>query len=135
MKQFILEVFAKLKQFITYGIVGCVNTLVDFVMFTLAGEVFGLGAGLSQAIGYSCGVICSFVLNRRITFRNGTRPFWQQMLLFLAVNAVSLVCSSLLIELLHDAGMNRYLAKIIDVVIFTLFNFFAYKLVVFREKN
>ncbi len=135
MKEFILGVFTKLKQFITYGLVGCVNTLIDFVMFTLAGEVFGLGAGLSQAIGYSCGVISSFVLNHNITFRNGTRPFWQQALLFFSINVVSLVCSSLLIQLLHDAGMNRYLAKIIDIAIFTFFNFFAYKLVVFREKD
>ncbi len=135
MKKTILGLFVKLKQFITFGIVGCVNTLVDFAAFTLVGEVFGLRAGLSQAIGYSCGVMCSFVLNRRVTFRSGTRPFWQQMLLFVLVNAVSLVCSSFLIELMNGAGLNRYLAKIIDVAIFTLFNFFVYKLVVFRDKN
>lgn len=135
MKELILKAFARLKQFITYGLVGCVNTLVDFAVFTLAGELFGLGDGLSQAVGYSCGVISSFVLNRRVTFRRGGRPLWQQAVLFAAVNAVSLVCSSLLIELMTGCGVNRYLAKAADVVIFTLFNFFAYKLVVFREKK
>lgn len=134
MKELILKALARLKQFITYGIVGCINTLVDFAVFTAAGELLSLGVGLSQALGYSCGVICSFALNRRITF-HGARPFWQQAALFAAVNVISAVCSSLLMELLESLGINRYLAKIAVVGVFTLFNFFAYKLVVFRDKK
>lgn len=135
MKDIIIKLWTKFRRFITYGFVGCINTLIDFLTFTLAGELLGLSAGLSQAVGYSCGVICSFTLNRRLTFRDGTSPLWQQTLLFILVNVISLVLSSLFIQFMHNAGLNRYIAKIIDVGVFTVFNFLAYKLVVFRVKN
>jgi putative flippase GtrA len=134
MKDAIKSLFSRFRRVISYGIVGCTNTVVDFAAFTLAGELFGASAALSQGIGYTCGIICSFVLNRRYTFKDGTRRLWGQMALFLAVNLCALALSSWALALLTGAGMNRYIAKIITTLVFTVINFFAYKLLVFRVK-
>lgn len=126
----------KFKRVISYGIVGCMNTLTDFLAFTLATELGGLSPSVSQGIGYACGIVCSFVLNRRYTFRDGTRRLWGQMALFLTVNLLALGLSSLLIKALAGTGLNVYIAKILTTLIFMVVNFFAYKFVVFRvEKN
>lgn len=135
MKELIKKLFFKFRQIISFCFVGCVNTLVDFLCFTVASAVLGLAPWLSQAVGYSCGIVCSFVLNRSLTFRDGTRKLRQQILLFLLVNVAALVLSSLFIQLLSESGTNLYLAKILDTGLFTVINFFAYKYIVFRDRG
>lgn len=125
----------KFKRVISYGIVGCMNTLTDFLAFTLATELGGLSPSVSQGIGYACGIACSFVLNRRYTFRDGTRRLWGQLALFLTVNLLALGLSSLLIRALAATGLNVYIAKIFTTLVFMVLNFFAYKFVVFRVKK
>lgn len=129
------HLFLKCKRLILYGAVGCVNTLVDFGVFTLCSELLLLRPSLSQAAGYIAGVVCSFILNRNITFRDGRGNVWQQALLFIAVNAVSLTLTSLLMGWLTDGGLNKYLSKIIVTVLSVLINYFGYKRVVFKVKD
>ncbi len=135
------ELFVKLKRFISFGIVGCINTLVDFLVFTLCYSAIGLEESWSQVVGYGTGVICSFLLNRRFTFRDGTRRLWGQVLLFIAVNLVSMVLSAWLIEVLTDTALpalwgawryNAYAAKIFVTLLVMVINFFGYKHLVFR---
>ena len=58
------------RQFITYCLVGVANTVAGLAV------IFALSVGLgwhyiaANAGGYICGVALSFILNRRITFRD-----------------------------------------------------------------
>lgn len=128
------SLFLKFKRLIIYGAVGCVNTLVDFGVFTLCAEL-GLRPSLSQAAGYATGVVCSFLLNRNITFRDGRGKVWQQALLFVVINLVSLAVTSLLMGWLTDAGLNKYISKVLVTVLSMLINYFGYKRVVFQIKE
>ena len=64
-----------LKKFIKFGITGVMNTLVDFVVYSLL--TFGLSVNLylAQVVGYSCGMVNSYVVDRRWTFRSKVRFF------------------------------------------------------------
>ena len=62
-------------QLIKFALVGVLNTLVDFLVYTLLVLVFGISEnnvfmiGLFTLIAYACGVLNSFILNTRWTFR------------------------------------------------------------------
>jgi putative flippase GtrA len=87
------------------------------------------------AVGYCFGVICSFILNRRFTFRDGERRLWGQMFLFAAFNLGMLGLSSWIVGRLVSGGLNIYLAKIPVTVFVMVCNYFGYKLIVFRVKR
>ena len=53
------ELISKFRRFITFSIVGVVNTLVDMLCFAVAFSLIGLSDGVSQAVGYCCGIACS----------------------------------------------------------------------------
>lgn len=128
--------FQKYKQFILYYIVGIINTVVDFGIYSGV-YFFTTQSMVSQTAGYLAGVACSFCLNRGITFRAEKEGnLLVQMALFLLVNLVSLGASLGFIHLLTNfCGLNGYLAKVPTVLITSLINYFGYKLLVFRGKG
>ncbi len=129
------DLLLKYKREIVFGLIGCVNTLVDFLAYTVSHEWFALPADYCQAVGYCFGVICSFILNRRFTFRDGERRLWGQMFLFAAFNLGMLGLSSWIVGRLVSGGLNIYLAKIPVTVFVMVCNYFGYKLIVFRVKR
>ena len=52
-----------------FALVGCANTLFGFAVIMAAAWLLQLGDVAANAIGYGCGLLLSFVLNRRYTFR------------------------------------------------------------------
>lgn len=58
-----------LARFAAFSITGIVNTLVGVAVILLAG-VAGAGPVLANIIGYTVGLVLSFALNSRITFRS-----------------------------------------------------------------
>ena len=51
----IKKLFFKFARLIKYGLVGIINTLVDYGVFTLVYQLAGLEAGPSQILGFMCG--------------------------------------------------------------------------------
>lgn len=51
-----------------FGLAGIANTLVGYGVI-IAGILVGLGDYVANALGYAAGLIVSFILNRRFTFR------------------------------------------------------------------
>ena len=128
----IKELFSRYKRVILFGLVGCVNTLVDFAFFTLFLELLRQPLQLCQTVGYCSGVICSFLLNRNITFRDGERGLWMQLALFLLVNLVTLAISVGSLSLLVGLGLWEYIAKLLVTGIVMVCNYFGYKIIAFR---
>ena len=130
----IKNLLQRYKRVILFAMVGCVNTLVDFLAFTACNELLHWPVELCQTAGYCCGILCSFLLNRNFTFRDGARRLWRQLFLFILVNLVTLGISVLCIRLLVWTGLNEYIAKIMTTGVVMVCNYFGYKLVVFQVK-
>lgn len=130
------ELLTKKQRIITYGIVGCMNTLVDYIMYSLFLTLTSIGLGTCQTIGYIAGVINSFIMNRLITFRDGeTTQIVIQVPRFVLVNIITLVISILCLKLfVNILSINPYLAKIPVTAIVMILNYFGYKKYVFRVK-
>lgn len=127
--------YGKFKDISRFSLVGVVNTLVDFCMFTVFNGVIGVGYEASQVIGYSFGVINSFIFNKKWTFqkRKVNKKILYEFIEFILVNLISLIVTVVIIKLLvKNFNMNVYLAKLIVTIIAQLINFLAYKFLVFK---
>jgi len=130
-------IFGKLKHISRFSMVGALNTAVDFLIFTLCQSVFGFGYSLSQIIGYSFGVINSFILNKKWTFhdRNANKKTLHELLQFVIVNIVSL-CVTIIAMNVLIVSLNEgvYLSKVLVTVLAQVTNYLGYKLWVFSEE-
>lgn len=135
--------YEKYKSIIKFGIVGCINTGVDFAVFSVLLGFLGVDKLLAQVGGYSMGVINSFVLNKLWTFNEKTEEADKskdstaaQLVKFVFTNVVSLGISLEGLNILSNKfHMNAYAAKIIITLFLQVFNYVVYKLFIFKGKR
>ena len=126
----------KHRRFIIFVLVGCINTAVDFLTFVLVHRLTGLPEKYCQAISYAAGGMCSFILNRTVTFKDGEKmKLPTQFIRFWAVNLTSLLVSMLGIEALMKAGFHVYVSKLLITAAVAVINYLICKLAVFRVKD
>lgn len=91
----------RMRELLTFGVVGVINTLVGYGVIYLCMLVLDMGAVASNVAGYAVGLVCSFVLNRRLTFRSGgsqKRELARFLLAFLIAYLFNLAILLLTIE-------------------------------------
>ena len=123
-------------QAVKFGLVGVVNTLVDYGVYTLLLFIpfFKENYVLAQVLGYSAGLINSLVLNKRWTFSQREPMTKGQLASFLLVNLAALAVSTgILVLTQENLQLNRYVGKIIATVGSLAVNFLGNKLLVFRK--
>lgn len=124
-----------LLQLMRFCIVGIANTAVDLsVFFVLTlGQVPYL---LAQVLAYSAGMVNSFILNRKWTFKVEGKTSRGEMSGFILVNLSSLLLTSLLLFILHDACHVRlWLSKLAATGLCLLVNFTASRRWVFSVRK
>ena len=125
----------KLKALSRFSIIGILNTLVDFVVFTIFQSLFGINYLVSQIAGYSFGVVNSFIFNKNWTFENrsANKKTAREFLQFIIINLISLTITIIFMGfLISKFKFNVYVAKIIVTFIAQMTNFLSYKLWVFN---
>jgi Predicted membrane protein len=125
----------KLKHLSRFSIIGVINTLIDFTVFTIFNSLFGVSYILSQGLGYSLGVANSFLLNKKWTFedRKANKKSFYEFLQFIVVNLISLIITMMAMNLLvKNCNLNVYISKIMVTIIAQITNFLGYKLWVFN---
>lgn len=144
------------RQFFRFALVGAANTAVDFAVFTMLFRFAHVHYSVCQAVGYTVGIINSFLWNKywtfarvdekpagsqqnadhRITAQSRQRRNTVQFLKFVAVNLISLGVTvaglAILVELAEIAVLP---AKIIIIAAAQLINFSGYKLWVFTPSE
>ena len=140
-------------QLIKFILIGASNTLIDLVVTFALNAIFGIYY-LAKIIGYACGILNSYFWNSRWTFRDERRRDAREIVLFIAVNLVTLGLSLLLQWIFRDKlqlgawwmrtlGEN-FLTKLLNGERFCLLlatgialivNFLGNKLLVFRKKE
>lgn len=149
---FLRKLIKQYEDFLKFGIVGVMNTLVDFAVYTLL-YLLGVPYRIAQCFSYAAGTLNSYILNKKWTFASdrtdkaeeaavapiagiGRRIDMAQALRFLIVNLVSLGVSLVLLGFLKERlDMNAIIAKVLVTVVTTLLNFAGSKLWVFRKPS
>ncbi len=81
---------------ISFGLVGVVNTGVDFCIFWIAAQHFGLPLVLANVTSWTIAVSGSYVMNSMFTFaaESGRKLGWRPYGTFLASGVVGLVANT-----------------------------------------
>ena len=125
----------KLKYISRFSATGILNTLVDFCVFTICESLFGIYYTLSQIIGYSFGIINSFIFNKKWTFGSkiSNKKVYYELIQFIVVNICSLTITVVCMRfLVNNFSINIYISKVIVTLIAQVVNFLLYKLWVFN---
>ncbi len=139
-------------QMVKFIIVGVLNTLVDFAVFQTLNLLLGW-VYAAQVLGYTCGVVNSYLWNSNWTFREQRTRSFREIALFLVVNLASLGVSLGMIWLCREvfgvtnewvAGwMPAFLAgfikgdtvaKLIATAVAIMVNYLGNRLFVFNQK-
>lgn len=120
-------------QFVKYGLVGVVNTLLTFSTYWLFKAV-GLNIDAANLLSYGAGMVCSFVLNKLWTFRAHGHGWGRELAVF--------VGGAGLCWLLQWGAFRAFItwwpevvAQVAGMAVYTLLNFFFNKLITFKHKS
>ncbi len=121
-------------QFIMFIVIGIVNTIITLLVIWLL-MFFGFGDIFSNATGYICGVVTSYLLNRKITFHYKKSSF-NIFVRFLFVIIISYLLNlSIVVFCIKVIKINRFIAQICGMPFYTLFSFCGCKYYVFPKRK
>lgn len=111
-------------KFVKFCIVGFSGMAVDFGTTWLLKERIRINRYFANSTGFILAASWNFAFNRIWTFQSSCPQIAAQYIAFLSISAVGLALNNLIIFILHGkTGMNFYVAKLIAVVLVTLWNF------------
>lgn len=122
-----------LRSFILFSLVGIVNTGVDIGVFALL-TWWQLPWLAAQIIAYGCGVLNSFLMNRKWTFKQ-EGALTKGLLRFVLLNLLTLGVTSACMLLLHEQlGIPLWISKGAVTVLGVILNFAGSRWWVFRKE-
>lgn len=139
-----------LKTIIRFGIVGVINSIIDYCIFEILVAVLHVhsssGLFICTLISGGLAVINSYFWNKRWTFKDKNKDYVQQFIRFALLNAVSLTINATAVIILNGifpanfmihghAVKSLYLTKALAILITMVFNFITYRAFVFKQKD
>ncbi|MBT2298868.1 GtrA family protein [Variovorax paradoxus] len=122
-----------MKQLLKFAMVGVLNTTLGYAVIFGCMYAFGLGAVVSNIIGYAIGLMVSYSLNRSFTFRSaGARR--AEMVRFVAIFMLAYLANlGVLVLLIHRFGSHEGVAQAVAGVAYFGLSFILNKYYVFRR--
>lgn len=115
-------------------LVGVANTLLALTVIFLAKSALGFGDAAANGIGYGIALACSFVLNRRWTFRHGGAPT-RSLPAFIVVQIVAYIFNLVCVLVLIHIGVDAYWAQVLGIPPYTIISFLGSRFFVFPSKS
>lgn len=128
----------KTKHLTKFSCVGCLNTLIDFTIFSVLNGLFGVNYVISQIVSYGSGTLNSYLCNKFWTFTDTRqkKKTASEIIQFIVVNSASLGVSLIgLSVLMGNKSINSFLAKILSMVLAQVVNFLGYRFWVFGKPD
>ena len=126
------QIYRKHRHFYLYAIIGVISTLVEFVVYALLYKQ--IPYMWANVIGFHCGIICSFLLNRSFNFKKEDRVILRFTTFYL-IQLFALALSSLIlylgVDLLH---LNPLISKGLSIVVTALLPFFLNRSLTFSRR-
>ena len=131
-----------IRQFLKFGLVGILNTVIGTAVMFFSYNVLGLGYWLSSALNYIIGSICSYVLNKRFTFESRRKSKREIFRFIINISICYLVAYGvaeplvrhmiLLLRINWDKSLLEQVAMLFGMCLFVILNFIGQKLFVFK---
>ena len=122
-----------LFRFIKFGLVGVLNTLINWVLFILMNSM-GVYYILSNIIAYSISTLNSYIWNSKWVFKYSGDNIKETTLKFIILNVVGLILNTVILYILVDiVSLYKLIALMLTTGIVMIFNYFINKLWVFKK--
>ena len=106
------------------------------MVYTVLVSVCGMGLYLSQVISYCCGMLNSYIVNRKWTFDTKNGFFSLELVKFVVLNlAMMLLGMGIIYLCVERLGLHKLLGKLISTVLVMVINFAVSNFWVFRKKG
>ncbi|MEG0308653.1 MAG: GtrA family protein [Clostridium sp.] len=112
-----------IKQFVKFGLVGCIATVIQYVIYLMLKSL--LGINISYTIGYGVSFIFNFILSNYFTFK--TKPTKEKGMKFLLAHGINYGLQILLLNVYVEFGIPDQVAPILVYLICVPVNFFLVK--------
>ena len=125
-----------------FGLVGTVNTAIDFGVLFLLVKAFSLPAIASNYISTSVALVFSFFANKKFTFKNNSSNQVKQFAVFLAITLIGLwIIQPLIIngsEILFEkialnTDLSLLISKLLATIASLIWNYLMYRKFVFTK--
>lgn len=122
------------KQVMKFGMVGAINTFLDFGLYTAFVTVFHIHYLVANALSFCIALVNSFYLNRTWTFRQ-TGPHWRrEAVKYLVVYVAGLIIGETLLFFFVDRlDLHKLIGKALVVAFVLFWNYFGIRFWAFRR--
>ena len=121
---------------INYIVVGGLTTLVNFVVYLLAGHIIGLHYLASNVIAWVAAVLFAYLANRTWVFQSRNTNIILELWLFVLSRVFSLVLETgLLFIAVAALHINDIAAKIVIAFVVVVCNYITGKWIVFKKRK
>ena len=119
--------YAKFRNLVLYGIIGCCTAALDFLVFTGLTRFTAIHYIIANVISCCCGITASFLLNRKYNFKV-TDHTVRRMAIFFCVGIFGMFLSSVILHFcVDDLHWNELVSKLASIVIVVVIQFFLNK--------
>jgi putative flippase GtrA len=127
------QIFSRNQRFLLYCLIGATGASFDFLVYSGLLKTFAIPIQIANAAGYFCGTILSFILNARFNFK--TRDFVAlRFVSFCGVGFIGWASSAAFLYLLVNRfGFDKYLSKLMTIVVVVLVQYNLNRLLSFRK--
>ena len=123
-----------LLQVLSYSLIGVLNSIITLVLILYIYDILDLHYLIANLIGYIVGLINSFILNKKYTFKskeNLSREIFLFFLLFVICYFLNVLTVMFFMEFLN---IDNTLSQIAGMLTYTATNFIGNKYWTFRTK-
>lgn len=124
-----------MKQFSRFVAVGVFNTILGYGVIFSCSYLAGMSPELSNAVGYTVGLILSYILNRNYTFssRQSRRG---EIIRFLSIFVFAYALNFIaLLIMIYKFNMHEIASQIIAGLFYTIISYLMNKFYVFGRTN
>lgn len=123
-------------QLVKFSLIGLLNTGIHYSIFLFLYRVFGVYYLAASVVGYCAGLINSYIMNKKWTFRTTGVRVHIEFVKFIMVNLISLFVNLAALKYAVDhIGIIPEVGQIIAIVFSTIVNFLGNKLWTFHQMN
>lgn len=122
-----------LTQFIKYGLIGIINTLLTISIIWILTHWFNLSEYSANIIGYGVGITNSFIWNRKWTFSSKSKVSTAFLTFIIIFVFTYLLQLGALYLLLNNTTINAFACQIISMCVYTATNFPLNRYITFKK--
>lgn len=126
-----------LLQFIKFGIIGVIATLIDYSVLIILREAFYVDVFIASTISFFVSLIFNYMANMKYVFINKKESMnkTRTIIAFILTSLVGLMINQLVMYILiNDFYIHYILSKFFATIIVFMWNFFSKKLLI-EKKN